>query len=53
MSKYDKFWVAALTVGANFVREYYGIDLGVDSMTAATLVGGAGAFLVYLVPNRA
>jgi hypothetical protein len=51
MTKYNKFWIAVITVGANFVREYYGVDLGIDPTTAATLVGGVGAALVYLVPN--
>lgn len=51
MNKYNKFWVALLTVTVNAVREIYGIDLGVDSAMAATLVNGAGAALVWLVPN--
>ncbi len=51
MGKYNKFWIAVLMVGANYVRERYGIDLGVDPMTAATLVNGAGAALVWMVPN--
>jgi len=51
MSKYNKFWIALLTVGANFVHQYWGIDLGIDQATATTLVGGAGAALVWLVPN--
>jgi len=51
MSKYNKFWVALLTVAINAVREVYGIDLGVDPAMVATLVNGAGAALVWLVPN--
>lgn len=51
MTKYNKFWVSLITVAANFVREYYGVDLGVDPTTAATLVNGAGALLVWAVPN--
>lgn len=51
MTKYNKLWVAVLTVAANFVRDYYGIDLGMDPTTAATLVGGVGAFFTWAVPN--
>ena len=51
MSRYNKFWVAVVTVAANFVREYYGIDLGMDPTMAATLVNGVGAAFVWLVPN--
>ncbi len=51
MTRYNKFWVAVLTVAANVVRDYYGVDLGMDPMTAASLVNGAGAALVWLVPN--
>lgn len=51
MTKYNKFWIAVLTVGANFAREYWGIELGLDPTTAATLVNGAGAVFVWLVPN--
>lgn len=51
MSKYNKFWVALLTVAVNVVREVYGIDLGIDPVMAATLVNGVGAALVWLVPN--
>lgn len=51
MTKSNKFWVAVVTVGANFIHQYWGIDLGLDPITATTLVGGFGAALVWLVPN--
>lgn len=51
MTKYNKFWVVLITVGANFVQQYWGIDLGVDQAAATTLVNVAGAALVWLVPN--
>lgn len=50
---YNKFWVAVLMVGANAIRSRYGVDLGLDDQLAADLVGGVGAVLVYLVPNKA
>lgn len=49
---YAKFWAALLTVAANFTRDRYGINLGLDEAMAMTLVNGVGAVLVYLVPNR-
>lgn len=49
---YNKFWVALITVGANFLRAQYDIDLGIDDTTAMTLVNGIGAALVWLIPNR-
>lgn len=49
---YSKFWVAVVMTGANFARSYWGIDLDLDEVTAATLVQGVTAGLVYLVPNR-
>lgn len=50
---YNKFWVAVLMVGANAIRSRFGVDLGLDDQLAADLVGGIGAVLVYLVPNKA
>lgn len=52
MSQFNKFWVAVLMVGANAVRSRFGVDLGLDDQLAADLVGGVGALLVYLVPNK-
>ena len=51
MTRYGKFYAALLTVAANFVRDVYGIDLGVDPATATALVSGVGAILVWAVPN--
>lgn len=53
MSAYAKFWAAVLMVGANAIRSRFGVDLGLDDQLAADLVGGVGAVLVYLVPNKA
>lgn len=49
----DKFFVAALIAGANAIRSRYGIDFGMDDKLAYDLVNGAGAALVWLIPNRA
>ncbi len=48
----DKFWIAALFLAANVVRSKYGIDFGLTDDMAANLVQGAGAALVWLVPNK-
>tara|TARA_R100000365_G_C2747452_1_gene77373 strand:- start:2513 stop:2791 length:279 start_codon:yes stop_codon:yes gene_type:complete len=47
-----KFWIA-LTMGVvNFVQVYFGFDLGLDQMTATTIINGIGAVLIWLVPNK-
>ena len=48
----DKFWVAVLFTAGNVLRSRYGVDLGLDDATASALVQGAGAALVWLVPNK-
>lgn len=53
MSVYNKFFVAALIAGANAIRSRYGIDFGLDERLAYDIVNGAGAALVWLIPNRA
>lgn len=52
MGRYNKFWVATLVAVTQFVRITADIDLGIDEASAATLVSGIGAALVWLVPNR-
>jgi hypothetical protein len=52
MGTYNKFWVALLIVAANAIRSRYNIDIGIDDQLAGDLVGGVGAMLVYLVPNK-
>lgn len=49
----DKFWIAALFVGANVIRSKFGIDFGLTDDIAANLIQGIGAALVWFVPNRA
>lgn len=47
-----KFWVAVIMAGVQFCQIYFGIDLGLDEATATAIVGGVGALLVWLVPNK-
>lgn len=49
----DKFWIAALFVGANVIRSQYGIDFGLTDDIAANLIQGIGAALVWAIPNKA
>ncbi len=53
MARYNKFWVAALILGGNFVRSRYGLELGIDEQLANDLASGLAAGLVWLVPNKA
>lgn len=53
MSAYNKLWVALLILAANVVRSYYNVDLGMNDVLATAIVNGVGAYLVYLVPNKA
>lgn len=53
LSQYDKFWVAVLILIANVLRSRYDLDFGMTDELATALVNGFGAFLVYLVPNKA
>lgn len=53
MSLYNKFWVAILMAGAAYIRQRYGMNLGLDEATATGLVGVVTAALVYVVPNKA
>ncbi|WP_273794149.1 hypothetical protein [Brucella intermedia] len=52
MSKYNKFWAAAVMAVVAFIRSYFGIDLGVDEATANAIVAAITALLVWLIPNR-
>lgn len=47
-----KFWVAIIMAIVQFVQIYFGLDLGLDQATATAIVGGVGALLVWLVPNK-
>lgn len=47
-----KFYVAVIMAIAMFVQVYAGIDLGLDEATVTAIVGGVGALLVWLVPNK-
>lgn len=51
MQAYNKFWVALVMAGVQFIRAKYGIDIGLDETTAATLVNLVAAALVWAVPN--
>lgn len=53
MAAYNKLWVALIMAGVQFARAKYGVDLGVDETTAATLVSLIAAVLVWAVPNVA
>lgn len=47
-----KFWVAIIMAVVQFVQIYFGFDPGLDQATATAIVGGVGALLVWLVPNK-
>ena len=47
-----KFWVAVAMAIAQFINVYAGIDLGLDEQTLTAIIGGIGALLVWLVPNK-
>ncbi len=51
MGKYNKLWVAVAMMAGNFIRDYWGIDLGVDETTASLIVGGLGSIAIWAVPN--
>lgn len=51
MTKYNKFWVAAIMVAVEFARARYGVNIGLDQSTATAIVGAVTALLVYRVPN--
>lgn len=53
MSKFNKFWAAAVMAVVAFIRSYFGIDLGVDDATANAIVAAFTALLVWLIPNKA
>lgn len=53
LTKYDKFLVALVMAGVQFVRAHYGVDLGIGETEAATLVNLIAAALVYAIPNKA
>ena len=47
-----KFWVAVGMALAQFINVYSGIDLGLDEATLTAIIGGIGALLVWLLPNK-
>lgn len=47
-----KFWVAVIMAVLQFINIYSGIDLGLDEATLTAVIGGVGALLVWLVPNK-
>ena len=47
-----KFWVAAIMGVLQFINVYSGIDFGLDEQTLTAIIGGIGALLVWLVPNK-
>ncbi|TDQ19828.1 hypothetical protein [Phyllobacterium brassicacearum] len=51
MLSYSKFLVAAVMVALSFAKSFYGIDLGVDEVTASNLIAALTAVLVWAVPN--
>jgi hypothetical protein len=53
MSMYNKFIVAMIMAGAGWLRQRYGLNLGMDESLATGLVGMLTAALVYAVPNKA
>lgn len=48
----NKFWVAAAMAALSFAKSYFGIDLGMDEVTASNLIMALTAFLVWIVPNK-
>lgn len=52
MTRFNKFWAAAVMAVVAFIRSYFGIDLGVDDATANAIVAAITALLVWLIPNR-
>lgn len=51
MLQYSKFLVAAVMAALSFAKSYYGIDIGVDEITASNLIAALTAVLVYMIPN--
>lgn len=47
-----KFWVAVAMALSNFVNVYWGVDIGLDQGTAAQVINGVGAALIWLLPNK-
>ena len=47
-----KFWTAIILAVVQFLHIYSGIDLGLDEATVTAVIGGIGAVLVWLVPNK-
>ncbi|WP_273772944.1 hypothetical protein [Brucella intermedia] len=52
MTRFNKFWAAAVMAVVAFIRSYFGIDLGVDDATANAIVAAVTALLVWFIPNR-
>ena len=50
---YNKLWVALIMAAAEYFRNVYNVDLGIDEAAANGLVGLLTAILVYAVPNKA
>lgn len=49
---YSKFIVAAFMAILTFAKSYYGIDFGVDEVTANNIIAALTALLVYAIPNK-
>ncbi|MCO6386254.1 hypothetical protein [Aliihoeflea sp. 40Bstr573] len=47
-----KFWTAVVLAIAQFINIYSGIDLALDEATVTAVLGGLGALLVWLIPNK-
>ena len=52
MTRFNKFWAAAVMALVAFIRSYFGIDLGVDDTAATAIVAAFTALLVWLIPNK-
>lgn len=47
-----KFWVAIIMAFLQFINVYSGLDFGLDEATVTAVIGGIGALLIWLVPNK-
>lgn len=47
-----KFWFSVVMAGVHFVRLYWGIDLGLDEVTAQTIINGIWAAGVWAIGNK-
>lgn len=47
-----KFWFSVVMAVVQFVRLYFGIDVGLDEVTAQTIINGIWAAGVWLIGNK-